>query len=252
MARLFDLAAKRAVVTGGAAGLGRGIAEGLHEAGAEICLIDVSPETENVAVEIGRVGAPAYAVTANLSDRKERPKAFQKSVSLLGGLDILVNSAGTQARYRSEDFPLEEWDRVVEVNLTASFELCQLAGRIMIAQKSGKIINIASMLSFFGGLTVPAYAASKGGVAQLTKTLSNEWAPRGVQVNAIAPGWMATALTAALQGNPQREPEILARIPMHRWGTAEDLKGAAIFLSSTASDYVSGIVLPVDGGYMSR
>jgi 2-deoxy-D-gluconate 3-dehydrogenase len=122
----------------------------------------------------------------------------------------------------------------------------------MLEQGHGKIINVASMLSFFGGLTVPAYAASKGGVAQLTKTLSNEWAPRGVCVNAVAPGWMATALTAALQGNPQREPDILARVPMHRWGTPDDLKGAVVFLASAASDYVSGILLPVDGGYLAR
>jgi 2-deoxy-D-gluconate 3-dehydrogenase len=253
MKDLFSLAGRKAIVTGAAAGLGRGMAEALHEAGAELCLVDLSPRTAAVAAEIAAAGGPrAGAVVADLSRRGEAERAFAEAHAFLGGLDVLVNDAGTQARHPSEDFPLEDWDRVIEVNLTATFRLCQLAGRVMLAQGRGKIVNVASMLSFFGGLTVPAYAASKGGVAQLTKTLSNEWAPRGVCVNAIAPGWMATALTTALQGNPQREPEILARVPMHRWGTPDDLKGAVVFLASPASDYVSGIVLPVDGGYLAR
>lgn len=252
MANLFSLTGRRSIVTGGAAGLGRGMVEALHEAGAEVCIIDRDPGTPGVAAEIGGSGPRVGAVVADLARRSEVERSFREAHALLGGLDILVNDAGTQARHPSEQFPLEDWDRVIEVNLTAVFRFCQLGGNVMLQQGHGKIINVASMLSFFGGLTVPAYAASKGGVAQLTKTLSNEWAPRGVCVNAIAPGWMATALTAALQGNPQREPDILARIPMHRWGTPGDLKGAVVFLASPASDYVSGIVLPIDGGYLAR
>ena len=252
MVNLFSLEGKKAIVTGGAAGLGRGMTEALHEAGAEVSIIDLSPATPAVAAEIRGSGPRVGAVVADLSKRPEVERSFREAHTFLGGLDILVNDAGTQARHKSEEFPLEDWDRVIEVNLTAVFRFCQLAGQVMLAQGHGKIVNVASMLSFFGGLTVPAYAASKGGVAQLTKTLSNEWAPRGVSVNAIAPGWMATALTTALQGNPQREPEILARIPMHRWGTPEDLNGTVVFLASAASDYVSGIVLPVDGGYLAR
>jgi len=252
MHALFSLTGKKAIVTGGAAGLGRGMAEALHEAGAEVCIVDVSAKTAGVAAELGASGPRTGAVVADLARRGEVERSFREALAFLGGLDIIVNDAGTQARHKSEEFPLEDWDRVIEVNLTAVFRFCQFAGQVMLAQGHGKIINVASMLSFFGGLTVPAYAASKGGVAQLTKTLSNEWAPRGVCVNAVAPGWMATALTNALQGNPQREPDILARIPMHRWGTPEDLKGTVVFLASAASDYISGIVLPVDGGYLAR
>lgn len=252
MGNLFSLEGRKAIVTGGAAGLGRGMAEALREAGAEICIIDRDPGTSAVAAEIGGSGARVGGIVADLSQRSEVERSFREAHALLGGLDVLVNCAGTQARHPSEEFPLDDWDRVIEVNLTAVFRFCQLGGKVMLAQGHGKIINVASMLSFFGGLTVPAYAASKGGVAQLTKTLSNEWAPRGVCVNAIAPGWMATALTAALQGNPQREPDILARVPMHRWGTPDDVKGAVVFLASAASDYVSGILLPVDGGYLAR
>jgi len=252
MGNLFSLAGRKAIVTGGAAGLGRGMAEALHDAGAEVCIVDLAPATAGTAAEICGSGPRVGAVVADLSRRDEVERSFREAYAYLGGLDILVNCAGTQARHPSEEFPLDDWDRVIEVNLTALFRFCQLGGKVMLEQGHGKIINVASMLSFFGGLTVPAYAASKGGVAQLTKTLSNEWAPRGVCVNAVAPGWMATALTAALQGNPQREPDILARVPMHRWGTPDDLKGAVVFLASAASDYVSGILLPVDGGYLAR
>jgi 2-deoxy-D-gluconate 3-dehydrogenase len=161
-----------------------------------------------------------------------------------------VNNAGEQKRHPSEQFPLEDWDLVLAVNLDAVWILAQAAGRRMLAQGRGKIINVASMMSFTGGWTIPAYAASKGGVAQLTKALSNEWACRGVNVNAIAPGYMRTGLTAALVGNPQREPGILARIPAGRWGEPEDLKGTVIFLASAASDYLNGVIIPVDGGYL--
>ena len=175
-------------------------------------------------------------------------------MELLGGhLDILVNGAGIQRRHFCEEFPIEDWDAVLEVNLTATFDLCQMAGQQFIRQNSkGKIINIASMLSFFGGYTVPAYAASKGGVAQLTKALSNEWTGKGINVNAIAPGYMATEMNTALLNDEGRNTEILGRIPAHRWGTPDDMKGLCIFLASDASDYIAGAVIPCDGGYLCK
>jgi len=163
-----------------------------------------------------------------------------------------VNNAGVQRRNKCEDFLINDWEAVLQVNLTAVFRLCQLAGRKMLEQGGGKIINLASMLSYFGGYTVPAYAASKGGVAQLTKALSNEWAGRGIQVNAIAPGYMATDMNEALIRDEGRSREILGRIPAGRWGTPEDMKGIVVFLASGASDYISGAVIPVDGGYLGK
>jgi len=173
-------------------------------------------------------------------------------VEALGGLDILANNAGVQCRHLAEEFPLEDWDHVLAVNLDAVWILAQAAGRYMLKQGHGKIINVASANSFIGGITIPAYAASKGGVAQLTKALSNEWAGRGINVNAIAPGYMATEMTEALVGNPDREPLILARIPASRWGAPDDLKGVVLFLASAASDYVHGAIIPVDGGFLGR
>ncbi|MPM76378.1 2-dehydro-3-deoxy-D-gluconate 5-dehydrogenase [bioreactor metagenome] len=182
----------------------------------------------------------------------EVAECLGQALEFLGGIDILVNNAGMQVRHPCEDFPLEDFEAVLRVNLLSAFQAAQLAGREMLRQGRGKIINIASMLSFFGGYTVPAYAASKGAIAQLTKSLSNEWAGRGVQVNAIAPGYFATDNTEAIRQNPVRNQEILSRIPAGRWGTPEDLAGALLFLSSSASDYVSGAILPVDGGFMGR
>lgn len=249
--KLFDLTGKKAIVTGGSRGLGRGLAEGLHEAGAEVVVIGSSDIVGAAAVEIGRTGANVFGVKGDLGDRRQLAEAFDAAVAKLGGtVDILVNCAGIQRRNPCADFSTEDWDDVLEVNLTATFLLCQLAGRIMIAKGYGKIINIASMLSFFGGYTVPAYAASKGGVAQLTKALSNEWAGLGVNVNAIAPGYMDTSLNTALINDQVRNSKILARIPAGRWGTPEDLKGAVVFLASGACDYVSGAIIPVDGGYL--
>ena len=170
----------------------------------------------------------------------------------LGGLDIIVNGAGVQRRYRSEEFPTAEWDFVINVNLNSVWKLCQLAGRHFLENGGGKIINIASMLSFLGGYTVAAYAASKGGVAQLTKALSNEWAGKNININALAPGYMATALNTAIMNDPVRSKEILDRIPARRWGRPEDMKGAVIFLASGASDYLNGAIIPVDGGFLSR
>jgi 2-deoxy-D-gluconate 3-dehydrogenase len=188
----------------------------------------------------------------DLSDRAQALDLVDRAVEVLGGLDILINSAGAQRRSPAEEFSLEDWDDVLAVNLEALWIVAQAAGKLMLAQGGGKIINVASVQSFLGGVTVPAYAASKGGVAQLTKALCNEWAGQGVNVNAIAPGYMATEMTAALVGNPEREPMILARIPAGRWGRPDDLKGAVLFLASAASDYVHGTILRVDGGFLAR
>ena len=254
MTSLFDIQGRKAIVTGATRGLGWGMAEGLMEAGAEVVIWGSSEKVNDVAKEFQDRGFACHGVTANLTDRASLRAGFARSLEMLGGkIDILVNCAGIQRRHPSEEFPMEDWDAVLEVNLTAPFELCQLAGRQFIRQNSrGKIVNIASMLSFFGGFTVPAYAASKGGVAQLTKALANEWTGKGINVNAIAPGYMATEMNTALINDQGRNTEILARIPAHRWGTPEDMKGLCIFLSSDASDYMAGAVIPCDGGYLAK
>ena len=246
---LFDLSGKTALVTGGGSprGLGRGMARGLRDAGAEVAILSRSDRVFGVAREDG-----LRAVQADLSDRVDLKRGFGEAVEKLSTLDILVNCHGIQSRHKAEVFPVEDWDRVLEVNLTSVFELCQLAARIMLPKGYGKIINIASMLTFSGGVTVPAYAASKGGIGQLTKALANEWAGQGINVNAIAPGYMATDMNEALMKDEARNRQILARLPAGRWGTPDDMKGAAIFLASRASDYLHGTVIPVDGGWLSR
>lgn len=251
---LFDLTGKKAIVTGGTRGLGKGIAEGLMESGGEVLIIGSGESAVRVAEEFSEKGFACHGLAVDLSERTARRLGFEKALELLGGhLDILINCAGIQRRHFCEEFPIEDWDDVLELNLTATFDLCQMAGRQFIAQGGGgKIVNMASMLTFFGGYTVPAYAASKGGVAQLTKALANEWAGKGINVNAVAPGYMATEMNTALMNDPGRSKEILARIPAHRWGTGEDMKGVCIFLSSAASDYISGAVIPCDGGYLGR
>ncbi|MDR1469179.1 MAG: SDR family oxidoreductase [Spirochaetaceae bacterium] len=250
---LFDVTGKKAVVTGASRGLGRGMAEGLLESGAEVVLLATNPKLAEIAEDYGKKGFHCHALIADIGGRAEREAAFEKALSLLGGrIDILVNAAGIQRRHFSEDFPLEDWDQVIAINQTAVFHLCQLAGKKMIAQGHGKIINISSMLAWFGGYTVPAYAASKGAVSQLTKALANEWASKGINVNAIAPGYMATEMNSALVADAGRNAEISARIPAHRWGTQDDMKGPVIFLASAASDYLNGAVIPVDGGYLNR
>lgn len=253
MNTLFDLSGKHALVTGGTRGLGRGMAEGLAEAGAKVVILGSSEAVFETARELCAKGLDVSAVRGDLSDRAGIPALFDSALAQLDGkIDILLNDAGVQRRNPSEDFTLEDWDLVLNVNLDAVFVLCQLAGRKMLAQGHGKIINMASMLSFFGGFTVPAYAASKGAVMQLTKALSNEWAGRNVQVNAIAPGYMATEMNTALLADNGRNQEILGRIPAKRWGTPQDMKGLAVFLASAASDYISGAVIPVDGGYLAK
>lgn len=244
---LFSVKGRRALVTGGSAGLGRAMAEALVKGGAQVAIVGRAERVFDVAGEVG-----AAPLRANLADRAQALTVVDRAVEALGGLDVLVNNAGTQRRHPAEQFPLDDWDLVLSVNLDAVWILAQAAGRYMLAQGHGKIINVASVLSVTGGITVPAYAASKGGVAQLTKALSNEWAGRGVNVNAIAPGYMNTEMTSALVGNLQREPLILARVPAGRWGLPDDLKGVVLFLASAASDYVHGAIIPVDGGYLGR
>lgn len=253
MVASFDISGRKAIVTGGAQGLARGQAEGLLEAGAAVAILDINPAVTDTAHELAEAGGKCQGFRVDLSNTAEREEAVGQAVDWLGGLDILANTAGVQRRHPSEEFPLEDYRFVMTVNAEVPFAMCQLAGRIFLEQGAGKIINVASMLSFFGGYTVPAYAASKGAVAQFTKALCNEWASRGVNVNAIAPGYMATSMnTALLDKTTPRYAEITDRIPAKRWGTPEDVKGVTVFLSSPASDYLNGAIIPVDGGYLVR
>lgn len=249
---LFDLTGKKAIVTGSCQGLGRSIAEGLAQAGAVVCLMDLNPECAGVAAGMSENGLAFEGVTADLTDRKDLERGFLEAVGKLGGLDILVNNAGMQVRGEAQEIELARWDKLVELNITAVFEMSQLAARQMIPQGYGKIINVASMLSFFGGYRCSPYAASKGAVAQLTKACSNEWAEKGINVNAIAPGYMDTPLNTAIINDPARNHEITLRIPAHRWGVPDDLKGTVVYLASRAADYVTGAIIPIDGGYLGR
>lgn len=249
----FDIGGKKAIVTGGSRGLGYGMTEGLLEEGCQVVIIGSSEKVRETAQDFRARGFSCQGVQADLSERKQVVRSFEKALDHLDGdIDILLTAAGIQRRYQPEVFPLEEYDRVMEVNLHSVFIQCQMAGRIMLKKGRGKIINIASMASFFGGQTVAAYAAAKGGIAQLTKALSNDWAGRGINVNAIAPGYMSTDMNEAILANPERVAQINDRIPAHRWGTREDMKGIAIFLASPASDYISGAIIPVDGGYLVK
>jgi len=246
---LFRLDNKVALVTGSASGLGAAIAVALSQAGASVaCHGNRRAATETADA----IGEKAAAFRADLSSTTGAEDLFTQVKERFGRVDILINNAGTILRAAAEDVALEDWQQVLQVNLTSVFQLSQLAARDMIPRKQGKIVNIASLLSFQGGIRVPAYAASKGGVAQLTKALANEWAPKGIQVNAIAPGYFSTTNTEALQADETRNRQILERIPAARWGEPEDLAGAALFLSSAASDYVTGTILTVDGGWMGR
>ena len=249
--QMFDLTGKKAIVTGAGQGMGRSMAQALIGAGATVALIGRGQNVVETCREIDPTGKAALPFRADLSQREQIHRVFDEVMDAFGGeLDILVNNAGIQRRHMPEDFPIEEWDEVLAVNLNAVWIMAQLAGRVMLAKGSGKIINIASLNSFLGGTTVPAYTAAKSGVAGLTRALSDDWAGRGVNVNAIAPGYIATSLNTALIGNPDREPKILARLPKKRWGEPDDMKGAVIFLASAASDYVTGVTLAVDGGYL--
>jgi 2-deoxy-D-gluconate 3-dehydrogenase len=247
----FDLSGRVAFVTGGNTGIGQGIALALAQAGADLALVGRSP-AEGTAGKAQALGRKAILVAADLSTIAPLGEAVDRTLSEFGRIDILVNNAGIIRRADAIDFSEEDWDAVVDTNLKSVFFLCQAAGRHMIAQGRGKIINIASMLSFQGGIRVPSYTASKSGVAGLTKLLANEWASKGVNVNAIAPGYIATNNTAALQTDENRNRQILERIPAARWGAPSDLGGAAVFLASDASDYVNGHILAVDGGWLAR
>ncbi|MDP4536814.1 2-dehydro-3-deoxy-D-gluconate 5-dehydrogenase KduD [Alkalimonas collagenimarina] len=252
MSALFSLQGKTALVTGASRGLGQAIAMAVAEAGAKVlCASSAAGGCDATVQKIQQAGHQAQALSADLSDEsavRELAAAAQDQ----GAVDILVNCGGTIFRAPADQFPMDEWRKVIAVNLDSAFLLCQLLGRDMIARKSGKIINIASMLSYSGGITVPAYTASKHAIAGVTKALANEWACHNIQVNAIAPGYFRTDNTAALQADEARNAAILDRIPAARWGEPEDLTGAAVFLASAASQYVNGHVLAVDGGWLAR
>ncbi len=248
---MFDLSGKVAVVTGANTGIGQAIALSLAMAGADIALVGRSEATETKA-KVESMARRAINVSADLSSIAPVPNIIAQALSELGSIDILVNNAGIIRRTDAVDFTEEDWDAVIDTNLKTLFFLSQAAAREMIAKGSGKIINIASMLTFQGGVRVPSYTASKSGVGGLTKAMANEWAAKGINVNAIAPGYIATNNTAALQADENRNRQIVERIPAGRWGRAEDIGGAAIFLASSASDYVNGHILAVDGGWLAR
>lgn len=247
----FDLTGRVAAVTGANTGIGRGIAEALATAGADIAAVGRSDPSDTLAA-VKALGRRTAWIKADFGAKPDYPAVIKEIVDKLGGLHVLVNNAGTIRRNNSIDFTEADWDAVMDVNLKSVFFLSQAAARHMIPNGGGKIINIASMLSFQGGIRVPSYTASKSGIAGLTRILANEWAVSGINVNAIAPGYFATNNTAALQADVKRNAEILARIPAGRWGDPKDLGGAAVFLASSAANYVQGIVLPVDGGWLAR
>ena len=250
----FSLEGKKAIVTGGAKGLCNGMAQALHDAGAEVVLLDILDIVDKSAEKMAVEGAPVHAVRGDLSKPETLEDVYGECLKKLNGrVDILLNGAGIQYRCPAVDFPADKWEKILDINLSAVFYMSQLAGRTMLEQGYGRIINVAPMTVYFASVLIPAYSASKAGVAQLTKALSNEWAASGVTVNAIAPGYMATELTANMKEvNPKQYEEITGRIPMGRWGNMEDLQGTAVFLASDAANYISGAVIPVDGGFMGK
>ena len=249
----FKLNGKAALVTGASSGIGQAIAVALAEAGADVAIhARTAEQAEETLQTINELGRRAIVVSGDMADPGLPAGLVDNVISELGRIDILINNAGMIRRAPAVDYSEDDWSAVIDVNLSSVFRLSQAAGRRMIGQQSGKIVNIASLLSFQGGITVPAYTASKSAVAGLTKALANEWARFKVNVNAIAPGYMETKNTAPLRANETRNRQILERIPAGRWGSAEDLAGAAVFLSSPASDYLQGHVMVVDGGWMAR
>ncbi len=249
----FDVTGKHCIVTGGAQGLSRGMAEGLLEAGCKVVLIDVQEEKlKQVVKEYQDKGYEAYGVAGNLADRQDISRIFAESMDILEGkLDVLIPAAGIQRRHLPEEFPMEEWDLVVDINLNHVFIMIQNALKVMLTQSTGgKIITIGSMVTWFGGTTVPAYTATKGAVSQLTKSLAVDCAGRNININCICPGYMDTEMCANM--TQARKDECTVRIPAGRWGTPEDLKGPVLFLASSASDYLNGTAIPVDGGYLVK
>lgn len=252
MTDLFDLRGKKAIVTGAAKGIGKAIAEALHDHEAEVVILDISPDADIVARELSSTGERVSAVKIDLSNRSSIPAAFEEAMGILGTVDILINAAGILISAPSEEYPLSAWDKTMEINLTAVFELCQLAGKKMLEKGYGKIVNIGSYNSIAGTESLPSYCASKGGLKLLSMTLAAEWSGRGVYVNTIAPGYVETELSTGLRSDPAGYAKSLETIPLARWGRPEDIKGPALFLSSKASDYVTGISLIVDGGRLSK
>ncbi len=247
----FDLTGKVALVTGGNTGLGQGIALALAEAGADVATAGILP-AEDTGRRVEALGRRFLNIEANLMTIEPVERIMAEAVSALGAVDILVNNAGLIRREDAVNFSEKDWDDVMNVNIKGAFFMAQAAGKHMIGQGKGKIINIASMLSFQGGIRVPSYTASKSGIAGITRLLANEWADKGVNCNAIAPGYMATDNTAQLRADEDRSKAILDRIPAGRWGVPADLAGTAVFLASKASDYVNGAIIPVDGGWLAR
>ena len=248
----FTLKGKTALVTGSSRGLGAAIAVGLAQAGAAVAIHGSTSVPKATQHKLEAIGAKSVALVGDVGDATVCAMLVEETVKHFGRIDILVNNAGIIRRAPAAEYSEDDWQAVIDVNLSSVFRLTQLAGRHMLKQGSGKIINIASLLTFQGGIFVPAYSAAKGGVGQLTKAFANEWASKHVNVNAIAPGYMDTDNTEALRNNPERARQILERIPAGRWGHPEDLAGAAVFLASSASDYIHGHVLVVDGGWLNR
>lgn len=249
----FDVTGKHCIVTGGAQGLSRGMAEGLLEAGCKVVIVDVQKEKlEAVVSDYQAQGYEAYGVAGNLADRADIDRIFNECMELLDGrLDVLIPAAGVQRRHLPEEFPLDEWDLVININLNHVFIMIQKSLNVMLKQESGgKIINIGSMVTWFGGTTVPAYTATKGAVSQLTKSLAVDCAARNININCICPGYMDTEMCANM--TQARKDECALRIPAGRWGTPDDLKGPVLFLASSASDYLNGATIPVDGGYLVK
>lgn len=250
---LFRLDGRVALITGAGQGLGQAMAIGLAEAGADIVALD-RRESEQTGRAVTALGRRFTSITCDLLQASvtDLQQVVAQSVTELGRLDVLVNNAGIIRRAPAVEFSEADWDDVLHINLKAVFFLSQAAGKVMIAQGRGKIINVASMLSYQGGIIVPSYTAAKSGIAGITRALANEWAKYGINVNAIAPGYMATDNTAALRADATRSAAILDRIPIGRWGTPDDLKGVVVFLASPAADYLQGAIVPVDGGWLAR
>ena len=250
-AELFDLKGKRAIITGASRGIGRAVAESYHESGASVALLARSSAVLDAAQALHTPCAPAYGFQVDLQDRAAREQVFEEAVAALGGVDILINNAGMCEDFAAADYPLDAWDRILELNLTSALHLSQLAAKRMIPQRSGKIINLCSLHSYLGKRQIEGYAASKGALKLLTQSLAHEWAPYGICVNGVAPGFIETEISSGLRQDPVEYPKTLDRLPMGRWGTPEELRGAFIFLGSAASDYVTGHILAIDGGILA-